>query len=187
MPGYMPKRIDCKAKTADAEIFRFEVAGLVVDPAIHPSAFKPTRLQTARECWSAMKYLIGTVYEVNQDRTHKHYGCLRLKNGPYIHGDYDLYDIIDVERAGENSAREEIHLGQPDMRGPMLGEVQAFVNGRLGVAMIQHGAEAQFKDHSEQSIDAFGPHGEDVTILNEYSVRAWYKDRFEGRQPLVKT
>jgi hypothetical protein len=50
--------------------------------------------------------------------------------------------------------------------------------------MIQHGGEAQYKDHSEQSIDAFGPNGEDVTILNEFSVRGWYDKTFGGRKTL---
>jgi hypothetical protein len=48
--------------------------------------------------------------------------------------------------------------------------------------MIQDGGEAQYADHSEQSIDAFVPNGEDVTILNEFSVRGWYENRFGGRQ-----
>jgi hypothetical protein len=39
-----------------------------------------------------------------------------------------------------------------------------------------------YTDQSEQSIDAFGPNGEDVTILNEFSVRAWYGERFAGRK-----
>ncbi|MEX2357941.1 MAG: hypothetical protein WEE51_06395, partial [Pirellulaceae bacterium] len=63
-------------------------------------------------------------------------------------------------------------------------KVQSFVNTRIGVPMIQHGGEMQYADHSEQSIDAFGPAGEDVTILNQFSVRAWYKDKFAGRVAL---
>ena len=35
------------------------------------------------------------------------------------------------------------------------------------------------------SIYAFGPNGEDVTILNEFSVRSWYEKRFGGRKVLV--
>jgi len=50
--------------------------------------------------------------------------------------------------------------------------------------MIQHGGEAQYADHSEQSIDAFGPEGEDVTNLNEFSARGWYENRFGGRKTL---
>jgi len=40
-PGYTPQRIDCKAKTADIDIAPYRLAGLVVDPGIHPKAFKP--------------------------------------------------------------------------------------------------------------------------------------------------
>src|SRR5580692_9242485 len=40
-PGYTPKRIDCKAKTADIDIAPYQFQGLVVDPGIHPKAFKP--------------------------------------------------------------------------------------------------------------------------------------------------
>jgi hypothetical protein len=50
--------------------------------------------------------------------------------------------------------------------------------------MVQHGAEAQYADHSQQAIDAFGPHGEDVTILNQFSVRTWYETAFRGRKTL---
>jgi hypothetical protein len=47
-----------------------------------------------------------------------------------------------------------------------------------------HGAEARSADHSQQAIDAFGPRGEDVTVLNEFSVRAWYDTVFGGRTTL---
>ena len=47
-----------------------------------------------------------------------------------------------------------------------------------------HGAEARSADHSQQAIDAFGPRGEDVTVLNEFSVRAWYDTVFGGRTKL---
>jgi hypothetical protein len=38
--------------------------------------------------------------------------------------------------------------------------------------MIQHGGEAQNADHLQQSI--YGPSGEDVTILSEFSICDWY-------------
>jgi len=50
--------------------------------------------------------------------------------------------------------------------------------------MILHGGEAQYADHSEQSIDAVGQNGEDVTILNEFSVRGWYDTKCGGRKTL---
>jgi hypothetical protein len=182
--GYTPKPIDCKAKTADQDIGSYKLAGLVIDPTIHPGALKPRKTEEAKKCWEAMKPLIGSRYSVDRDVKSRHYGCVKL-NGSYVHGDYDLYDIIDVAQPQRNLAAVETLLGQPHRRGPNVLRIQEFINTRIGSAMVQHGGEAQYKDHSEQSIDAFGPNGEDVTILNEFSVRAWYKDRFAGRKTLA--
>ena len=182
-PGYTPKRIDCKAKTADLDSKGYSLAGLVVSPEIHPNCFKPGKVQKAKDAWESMSPLIGTVYTVESNSRSPHYGCLKLGNS-YIHGDYDLYDIIDITQAHRNLASVETLLGQPHRRGPKVLTVQKFVNNRIGSPMIQHGGEAQYADHSEQSIDAFGPNGEDVTILNEFSVRGWYDKVFKGRQTL---
>jgi hypothetical protein len=181
--GYTPKRIDCKAKTADLDSRNLKLAGLVVSPIVHPNSFKPTKVQKAKEAWEAMGPLVGSVYSVETDTKSQHYGCLKLGNC-YIHGDYDLYDVIDITQAHRNLALVETLLGQPHRRGPKVLEVQKFINTRIGSPMIQHGGEAQYADHSEQSIDAFGPNGEDVTILNEFSVRGWYEKAFGGRQTL---
>lgn len=183
LPGYAPKRIDCKAKTADLDVGNYKLAGLVVDATIHPKAFGPGKTAKAQAAWTSMKPLLGRVYTVDADPKSKHYGCLKCE-GKYIHGDYDLYDIIDVTQAHRNLALVETLLGQPHRRGPKVLEVQEFVNRRIGTPMIQHGGEAQYADHSEQALDAFGPSGEDVTILNEFSVRGWYEKVFGGRKTL---
>ncbi len=182
-PGYIPKRIDCKAKTADRDVPPYSLAGLVVDPNMQTGAFSPGRFGKAKVAWTAMKSLVGSVYKVEADSRSKHYGCLKLQ-GSYIHGDYDLYDIIDVKQPHRNLAAVEMLLGQPHLRGAKVLPVQEFINGRIGTPMVQHGGEAQYADHSQQSIDAFGPNGEDVTILNEFSVRSWYENRFGGRKTL---
>src|SRR5207302_820037 len=75
-PGYTPKRIDCKAKTADVDTPPYKFAGLVVDPTIHPKAFKADKAAKARDCWAAMKPLMGTVYKVDSNHASKHYGCV---------------------------------------------------------------------------------------------------------------
>ena len=182
-PGYMPKRIDCKAKTADVDIAPYTLAGLVVDPTIHDKAFRPGKLHSAKDCWAKMQPLTASPYTVDTDLRSPHYGCLKLQ-GSYIHGDYDLYDIIDITQPHRNLAAVDTLLGQPHRRGPKVLTVQEFINSRIGSPMIQHGGEAQYADHSEQSIDAFGPNGEDVTILNEFSVRGWYENKFGGRKTL---
>jgi len=181
--GYTPKRIDCKAKTADFDVPPYKLAGLVTDPYLHSNAFKPDKLAKAKQLWSEMEPLLKSVYTVDSNPNSKHYGCMRLQ-GSYIHGDYDLYDIIDIAQPHRNLASVETLLGQPHRRGANVLRVQQFINSRIGSPMVQHGGEAQYADHSEQAIDAFGPNGEDVTILNEFSVRAWYKERFGGRLTL---
>jgi hypothetical protein len=182
-PGYTPKRIDCKAKTADLDVPPYKLAGLVVDPNLQPRAFKTEKLAKAKEFWSAMVHSLGAMYKVDADSRSKHFGCLKLQ-GSYIHGDYDLYDVIDATQPSRNLAAVETLLGQPHRRGAKVTPVQKFINDRIGSPMIQHGGEAQYADHSAQAIDAFGPSGEDVTILNEFSVRSWYQTQFGGRKTL---
>lgn len=54
----------------------------------------------------------------------------------------------------------------------------------VNLPMIQHGGEMQYTDHSDQSVDAFCPDGQDVTILNQFSVRGCYQDLFQDRRAL---
>ena len=181
-PGFVPKPIHCKAKTADENLGRYRLAGLVIDPTGREAAFKPERFADAVKCWKDTKQLLGKVFTVDQDATSLHCGCL-MWNGNYIHGDYDLYDIIDITQAHRNLAAVEVLLGQPHRRGPMVLTVADFVNSRIGSPMLQHGGDVQFlSEHRAEPIDAFGPNGEDVTILNQFSIKAWYRDKFGGRR-----
>jgi hypothetical protein len=185
--GFAPKRIDCKPKTADFNSGAVQTAGLVVDPTIHPNAFSAVKKARAVSIWKAFyrnqgisSPLFTSDYSVNTEKSSPHYGCLTCQ-GELIHGDYDLYDVIFTENTGANLALvTELH-GQLHMRGPRLREIQDCINRAIGAPMIQHGGEAQYADHSEQAIDAFGPNGEETTILNEHSVREWYKDRFQRK------
>ena len=79
----------------------------------------------------------------------------------------------------ESLERSEGPKAQPEINFRRSGN-----DSHIGSPMIQHGGEAQYADHSEQSIDAFGPEGEDVTNLNEFSARGWYENRFGGRKTL---
>jgi hypothetical protein len=184
--GYTPKAIDCKAKTADHDLGRYKLAGLVVDPGIHgPHVYKGGKLAEAQKCWKAMEGHVGPgkKYTVETNSSSPHYGCLKC-HGAFVHGDYDLYDIIDTRDPKNNAANAEQLLGQIHMRGALVNEVAAYVNQRIGSPMVQHGGEAQYKDHSEQYLDFFGPNGEDVTWLNEFTARERYKNDFMGRPTL---
>jgi hypothetical protein len=183
LAGFTPKRIDCKAKTAD----QGALAGLVVSPEVRPDAFSDDKLEKVLGTWRDFRDGVldkpHSEYSVDTNGNSEYYGCVML-NYSRIHGDYDLYDVIDPLQAQRNLAAVETLLGQAHRRGPKFYAVQQFINSRIGVPMVQHGGEAQYTDHSEQAVDAFGPDHEQCTILNEFSVRGWYRTRFHGRRTL---
>lgn len=188
--GYTPKPIDCKAKTADCDVGAYRLAGLVVDPNRWPEAYSSRRREDALKNWADFAEAQGLGsdspggrYDVDEDPRSPHCGCVRLE-GSYVHGDYDLYDIILPEHPRGNLAAVETLHGARHLRGPRVIPVMEFINRNIGVPMVQHGGEMQYADHSEQSIDVFGPQGQQCTILNQFSVRAWYEETFQGRQPL---
>lgn len=190
-PGYTPKPIDCKAKTADLDFKEYRLAGLVADPSLCPQAFTARKLQKAKEIWVDFKREQGldrpdssSGYAVVTDPASIHYGAVTLR-GDCLHGDYDLYDIIDPSQPHRNLASVETLSDQLHMRGANFLRVQRYLNRRIGTDVVQHGGEAQYTDHSEQSIDVFGPGGEACTILNKFSLEAWYRDRFGGRPTIV--
>jgi hypothetical protein len=201
--GYMPKRIDCKAKTAILDVTGRELAGLVVVPPIHVEAFTRPKRAKAMQCWQRFLMDHGVPssrkakpieqgleeakslndkrgpYTVDLDERSRHYGCLMFQ-GRWIHGDYDLKDIIPVGQERRNIALvEELH-GQPNMRGPKLAMVQDYVNLRIGVPMVQHGAEAQYADHADERVDVFGPNGQEFTLKNARQTKLWY-DKMQRR------
>jgi hypothetical protein len=190
LSGYVPKPIECKAKTADKDSKRGRLAGLVADPTRCPEAFSAAKLGKALQIWNGefsqhtQVEKPGSRWAVVTDQSARHYGAVTC-NGDFIYGDYDLYDIIDPDQAPRNLAAVEALGSQPHMRGPNFYKVQQFVNVRIGAPVVQHGGEMQYTDHSDQSIDAFGPAGEECTILNQFSVRGWYQERFGGRRPIA--
>ena len=195
LPGYTPKPIDCKAKTADSSYdSRYRTAGLVVDPNEHRRAFG-ARLADALSEWKKFQPVLqkpASGYSVDRDPNSRHFGCVTLCRAEtggvrkYIHGDYDLYDIVGGSNVRVNLAIVDTLHEQRHMRPPELRRVQDYVNSRIGVPVVQHGGQAQFAKHSDEAIDVFGPHGEECTLLNEFSIRGWYQNRFEGRRTMVE-
>lgn len=115
--GYTGKRADMKAKTANLNIGRHSVAGLVCSPLLRPEVFTPDRLVSAHKEWQKSGHLMTvpsdksgfddnsqprgclTPYLVQTNPNHKHYGCVALVEmglliPRYVHGDYDLYAIV---------------------------------------------------------------------------------------------
>ena len=184
--GFTPKPIDCKAKTADAGPH----AGLVVefDENNAWQIYREDKINDARNCWedfAAGPLREGTRGYAVQRADAKFAGCVTL-DGSYIYGDYDLYDVVDPEQRRRNFAVVDTMHGQPHMRSPYMYRVANFVNRHVGADVIQHSGEAQYKDHSNQVIDVFGPDFEYFPLLNEAEIRRFYDDTFEGRKALGK-
>lgn len=175
-PGFVPKPIDCKPKTADFGKF----AGLVVSPEIVTGAFTPAKEPEALKCWASFLKTKSDRYRVDEDPASEWYGCLLL-NGNKIHGDYDLYDIVDPGNARRNFAIVDTLHGQLHMRSPWLTQIQKWINDRIGAEVVQHSGETQYKDHTDQTIDVFGPKGEYFTTATEAAVRATYRYLFDQR------
>jgi hypothetical protein len=183
VPGHVPKPIECKVKTASNK--GHPLVGLVVDPTLVPQAIAPEKKQKAREAWAAFQKVIkaNSAYAIVTNTHDRYYGAVTL-NGKYIHGDYDLKDVILADQVNRNLAAVETLNGQLHMRGPLLLTVQKWINAQLGSNMVQHGGEAQYADHSDQAIDLFGPTGEART-LGPGLVRAWYRQN--ARQTITPT
>lgn len=184
--GYVPKRIDCKAKTADFNSKKgvWQLAGLVVDYRVHPDVFKPEKIDSAKKAWGDFERGVlgapGSAYRVDTNAASKHFGCVTL-NGKYIYSDYDLWDIIDAENPRPNlGIVEELH-GQLHIRNRLQRKVEEQLAPTALAQMVQHSGEMQFAVPTDQPIDAFGPHGEVVTLLNLNTWRAWCLNRFKGR------
>lgn len=200
-PDYTPKPIDCKPKTADSNANGKKLAGLVIVPSIHGSdAFSSKKFPKAMECWNDFLALHGvnvcndpklttqergikeaedlnqkrSEYSVDLDKRSDHFGCLQFRK-MWIHGDYDLKDIILEGQECRNLAAVETLRDQPHMRGPRFYRVQSIINTRLGKEMIQHSGEAQYADHSEDVVDVFGPKGQYNHLVGVGQIRSWYE------------
>jgi hypothetical protein len=214
--GYVPKRLDCKPKTADqdgiVEGQLRELAGLVVDPTIvGEAAFKPGKYKKAVTEWEKFSHTLlgppmldvdgrpaytyippGKFYAVQLDNSHKHYGCLMfsasslITAGRYIHGDYDLYAIVPASDKTSNVFVSETRLGQPHMRGKELFDVQHYINRRIGAPMILHGDQEKYSDHTDEEIDVFFPDSRVFTCRDKAEIEALYKTEFQGRRTHFK-
>jgi hypothetical protein len=178
-PLFVPKPIDCKAKTADTG----RLAGLVVDPRVSPEAFSEKRLGKAMK-WI---YSLPDRFAVENSDS-QFYGCVKV-GGKCIHGDYDLKGIVLPGQEFRILSLVTESLGQDARRGPKFYDVQRFVNRGIGKPMVQHGAEDEYLDHStdlDETIFVFFPEERRPKVLHgPAEIRTWYAKEFRGRTPLI--
>ena len=193
-PGYWPKPVECKAKTADQGGVK---AGLVVSPIVDKHAFSERRAKKAKDAWDEFMTMKGVMRDASSglpmgytiemtDPAYK--GCIR-KDGHLLHGDYDLYDVVDPEDPGGETRVEKLVNGVAVSYSARSLAAQQALNAKFPSRMIQHGDHLSWKDHTGELIIAFGPGGEQLYVypftetepLNEVAIRSVYKTIFPGR------
>jgi hypothetical protein len=120
-------------------------------------------------------------FAVDTQRASRNYGCLMLSNQDmpsddfslagrgwlrfkqlhmrYIHGDYDLYGLIDLDTPGHRPRvlKEKLH-GTPHYYTAKFRQIQEFLNNGFGVEMIQHAAQ-DVVAHQTDLLYVFYPEG----------------------------
>jgi hypothetical protein len=210
-PKYTPKRLDCKAKTADRDtevpgLGTKKTAGLVVDPTLpgfHTAFDTVRKYHSALAIWDKFKYQCylpapgdpaltwypkGKVYSVQLDQNHVHYGCALFSQSSlisaakYIHSDYDLYAIVHRDDPTSNVRVTEQRLGQNHSRGREFLDLQIWVNRNMGVPMVLHGDQEKYSDDTDDKVDVFWPDGKISEAYGSEAIRKLYEQTFQGRK-----
>jgi hypothetical protein len=170
--GYIPKLLDCKAKTTDREVPGRECAGLVASPELLRGAFSSNKWSKAKEEWDKFVphlYFFdpqnpkgnlaadkaGKHYTIQLDTGHKHYGCVMYKpvfraQAEYIHADYDLYAIVPAANPSANVFVSEESLGGvKHSRSQKLYDVQYFLKA-AGTLKDSESPNVPMVRHGEQ-------------------------------------
>ncbi len=213
-----PKRLDCKAKTADANVTpkgcripearRGNIAGLVADPAmVGPNAYTDGKYAKALEAWRSFSSQLrpemssyekqkqltyvpgGGQYFVERNPEDPYFGCVKftpsslISAGKCIHGDFDLYGIVDMDMPDQIVRVQEERLGQVHARSPKFFDVQNFVNSRIGVPMVLHGSQETYASrHEKDDLDVFFPDGRvDYAGPTAEKIEEFYQTEFPGR------
>jgi hypothetical protein len=121
-------------------------------------------------------------WRVDVDPASPRFGCLQLRKGAegwcYIHGDYDLKDVIVLGHETDNR-RSEGKIDGVKNYSPVLYEleyekIREQLNGLIGADMVQHGAEAQFAWHGDEPITVAFPDWRHLLLYDAVTVQGWY-------------
>lgn len=190
--GYTAKDITCKPKTADrnnafppAGDRAGETAGLVTSPRLCPTSFTRDRLQTALEEWQKFERILDNDhYGYSVHLGDKHHGCLK-REGKFIHGDLDLFDVINPQMVRDEKIFDEKiegHTNKFTVLGRHIGDQ---INELLPAPMVLHGGQAQYGAFLDEGLFVFAPHGQrqPFELMSRIQARLWYKTRWPGRVP----
>lgn len=131
--------------------------------------------------------LSGWRWKVDVDPASPHFGCLQISRDnvgwSYLHGDYDLKDVVVKGHETYNERNEGKFQGAknftPLLPGLEFETIRRELNAAMGVDMVQHGAEAQFAWHGDEPITLVSPDGPGLQFLvlaNVEAVMGWYRE-----------
>lgn len=136
-------------------------------------------------------------YGVIEEEYSPHFGCVvNFQSGSpkMMHGDYDLYDVVDPQSPQDRRRMELEFNGSKSIYGPKTAQVQKALNnlmsdGQVSTALIQHGEHLAKFDHKDDMIYAFSPNPGDALIVvypfafGLESIKALYRNIFNDRLP----
>ncbi len=194
-PGFVPKPLKCKPKTAksnacfirpDGEKISSKCGGLVVNPRILKwYAFNNDKREwvKAKNTWDKHWKQIPNGFDVQMNKNSPYYGCvLRVLSKPsptqkntsdpppgcaYIHGDYDLYALIHKTRMSIRESQQGFFEGVSHTHSADWEDFSSHANRAMKVPMIQHGSQEHFSDHSDETVDIFAPFPENYLQIRK--------------------
>jgi len=121
-------------------------------------------------------------WRVDVDPLSPRFGCLQLRGATsgwcYIHGDYDLKDVIVLGREGDNRRAEGTLDGvknfTPVLYNMQFETIRSELNVLMTAEMVQHGAEAQFAWHGDEPITVAFPDWTHLLLADAMTVQSWY-------------
>ena len=163
-PGFTPKPLACKAKTADNP--QHEFYGLVLSP-LEPdyhSAF--LRLDRAQQQWAEFtRYGLPRDFVVEQQGPWK--GCLRY-GGKLVHADYDLLAVAPQSKPHDDpSLTAVLRPDAPELGviSPLVDEIRKILNTEFKAEMVQHGAEFDVDYFNYGFCECFYANGNHRTVV----------------------
>lgn len=130
-------------------------------------------------------YALAWRWRIDVDPDSIRFGCVQLwkygEGWSYVHGDYDLKDVIVPGHERQNERNHGKIDGVDDYtprlpRGLEFAEIRAALNREIGIEMVQHGADAQFRWHGEEPITVAYPDWTFRVLADAVTVQGWYED-----------
>jgi len=184
-PWFQPSAYE-GTKSGKARDYWLDTMDIALSPGSNIPAAEPGSPETwsywGKEHFSART---GWKWRIDVNPASAHFGCLQIARDDipwsYVHGDYDLKDVIVKGRETFNERAEGKIQGvknyTPILPGQEFETIRRELNEGMGIDMVQHGAEAQFAWHGDEPIVLILPDGPGLQFQilgNAEAVQSWY-------------